>query len=86
MAAVAPPFTGVYELDRNHSTVQFAVRHVQVSIFRASFADIDARLTVEDGTMRSRDAHSPSPCRSSSRSSAITWSVGWTSSMQTRIR
>ena len=48
MATATQPFTGVYELDRNHSTVQFAVRHVQVSKFRASFADIDARLVAED--------------------------------------
>ena len=42
------PFTGTYELDRNHSTFQFAVRHVGVSTFRASFGDIEARL-VGDG-------------------------------------
>jgi polyisoprenoid-binding protein YceI len=40
---------GTYELDRAHSTVQFAVRHVGVSRFRASFEDIDARLVVERG-------------------------------------
>jgi polyisoprenoid-binding protein YceI len=38
---------GLYELDRAHSTVQFAVRHLNVSTFRASFTDIDARLTIE---------------------------------------
>ena len=43
--------TGTYELDRAHSTVQFAVKHVGVSTFRASFADVDARLTVEDGAI-----------------------------------
>ncbi len=48
MATAVQPFTGVYELDRNHSTVQFAVRHVQVSMFRASFADIDAQLVAQD--------------------------------------
>ncbi|HSC90199.1 MAG TPA: YceI family protein [Gaiellaceae bacterium] len=51
MATAAPPFTGVYELDRHHSTVQFAVRHVQVSTFRASFADVDALLTVGEDTI-----------------------------------
>jgi len=34
-----------YELDRTHSTVQFAVRHVGVSTFRGSFDDVDAELT-----------------------------------------
>ena len=48
MATVAKTLTGTYELDRTHSTVQFAVKHVGVSTFRASFADVDARLTVED--------------------------------------
>jgi polyisoprenoid-binding protein YceI len=48
MATTVQPFVGSYELDRDHSTVQFGVRHVQVSLFRASFSDIDARLTVDD--------------------------------------
>jgi len=34
----------IYELDRTHSTVQFAVRHVGVSTFRGSFDDVDAEL------------------------------------------
>ena len=42
----ASPLTGeVFDLDRTHSTVQFAVRHVGVSMFRGSFDDIDAQLT-----------------------------------------
>lgn len=48
MATTVQPFLGRYELDRHHSTVQFALRHVQVSLFRASFGDVDARLTVDD--------------------------------------
>jgi polyisoprenoid-binding protein YceI len=40
---------GTYELDRTHSTVQFAVRHAGVSTFRASFADLVARLIIESG-------------------------------------
>jgi polyisoprenoid-binding protein YceI len=35
----------IYDLDRTHSTVQFAVRHVGVSTFRGSFDDVDAELT-----------------------------------------
>jgi polyisoprenoid-binding protein YceI len=41
---------GIYDLDKTHSTVQFAVRHVGVSSFRASFGDIEARLVIEDGS------------------------------------
>jgi polyisoprenoid-binding protein YceI len=48
MATVAKTLIGTYELDRTHSTVQFAVKHVGVSTFRASFSDVDARLTVEN--------------------------------------
>ena len=44
-------FNGVYELDRAHSTVQFAIRHLNVSTFRASFSDIDARLTIENDSI-----------------------------------
>ncbi|MGH3139523.1 MAG: YceI family protein [Gaiellales bacterium] len=48
MATTAKTLMGTYELDRAHSTVHFAINHVGVSTFRASFADVDARLTVED--------------------------------------
>ncbi len=51
MATFVQPFIGTYELDRNHSMFQFAVRHMKVSTFRASFADIDARLTAEGDTI-----------------------------------
>ena len=44
MATAVQPFAGTYELDRTHSTFQFAIRHVTVSTLRASFDDIDARL------------------------------------------
>ena len=35
MAIATPALDGTYELDRTHSTVQFAVSHVGVSTFRA---------------------------------------------------
>jgi polyisoprenoid-binding protein YceI len=54
MATAIQTIDGVYELDRTHSTVQFAVRHVGVSSFRGSFGEIDARLVVEDGVARLR--------------------------------
>lgn len=47
MATTVHPFAGTYQLDRAHSTVQFAVRHQQISTFRASFGDVDARLTAD---------------------------------------
>ena len=49
MATAVQPFTGSYELDPTHSTVQFAVKHVNVSIFRGSFSDVAATLNLEDG-------------------------------------
>ena len=48
MATTTPVLDGTYELDRTHSTVQFAICHVGVSTFRGSFADLEARLTIED--------------------------------------
>lgn len=48
MATVVQTADGIYELDKTHSTVQFALRHVGVSTFRASFGDIDARLVIEN--------------------------------------
>ena len=49
MATKTPLLDGTYELDRTHSTVQFAVRHVGVSTFRATFDSIDARLVIDNG-------------------------------------
>lgn len=51
MATALRPFAGTYELDADHSTVQFGVRHQQVSTFRASFDDVEAHLTAEDDTI-----------------------------------
>ena len=45
------PITGTFVADRHHSSVLFTVGHMKVSLFRASFGDIDARLTAEDGRL-----------------------------------
>lgn len=50
MATAVQIADGTYELDKPHSTVQFSVRHVGVATFRASFADIEGRLLVENGS------------------------------------
>jgi polyisoprenoid-binding protein YceI len=47
MAVTTHPLTGVFEADRIHSSFQFAVRHMNVSTFRASFGDVDARLIAD---------------------------------------
>jgi YceI-like domain len=85
MTTAVQPFTGTYELDPNHSTFQFAVRHMKVSTFRASFADTDARLNRRRRRDRARRTGAlPSPCRSPSRlSSGTTSSEARTSSTQT---
>jgi len=49
MATAVEALDGVYDLDKPHSTVQFAVRHLGVSTFRAAFGDVEARLTIEGG-------------------------------------
>jgi len=45
----ADQLTGVFDADRTHSSFQFGVRHMNVSTFRASFDDVDARLTARKG-------------------------------------
>jgi polyisoprenoid-binding protein YceI len=44
---------GTYSIDKVHSTIGFAVKHMVVATFRGRFADYDATLTVgEDGAAR----------------------------------
>ena len=47
MATAVQQYVGTYEIDPSHSSVQFAVSHQGVSTFRATFADVEGRLTVE---------------------------------------
>jgi len=47
------PFTGTYSADTDHSSVAFAVRHMGVSAFRGSFAQLEASVVVaDDGALR----------------------------------
>ena len=48
MTVVVHPFTGTFVADPNHSSALFSVQHIKVSRFRASFADIDARLAADE--------------------------------------
>jgi len=50
----ADQLTGVFDADRTHSSFQFGVRHMNVSTFRASFDDVDARLIARDGQVESK--------------------------------
>jgi polyisoprenoid-binding protein YceI len=52
MAVAAQPFEGAFVADRNHSSVVFSVRHIKVSRFRASFADVEAHLATEQDRVR----------------------------------
>jgi polyisoprenoid-binding protein YceI len=45
------PFVGTYDVDRAHSAVGFAVTHLNVATFRASFGDLDGRLVAADGVV-----------------------------------
>ena len=47
MATAVRPFTGTYDIDPVHSSVQFAVEHI-VSTFRASFDEIAGCLRMDD--------------------------------------
>ena len=48
MTTALQAYTGAYEIDRAHSTVQFSVNHLTVSTFRGSFGDVDAGVTIDD--------------------------------------
>lgn len=52
MASVTQPLAGTFVADRNHSSVAFSVRHMTVSQFRASFADVEARFAADAGGAR----------------------------------
>ena len=42
-------FDGIYVVDRDHSSLQFAVEHMKLSRFRASFEDVRGRLAAGAG-------------------------------------
>ncbi len=55
MTAIASPLPAAssWTVDKVHSQVGFAVKHMVVSTFRSRFEDFDATLTAnEDGTLR----------------------------------
>lgn len=43
--------SGTFVADPSHSSFQFTVRHMKVSLFRASFGDVDARLSDQTGRL-----------------------------------
>src|SRR3954453_22015810 len=52
MRTTATPIVGTYELDPVHSSLGFAIAHMGLSAFRASFDEVAGRLT-DDGGSRS---------------------------------
>jgi polyisoprenoid-binding protein YceI len=51
MTTTMQPLVGTYVLDGIHSSVQFAVGHQQVSLFRASFGDVEGSVAEENGAI-----------------------------------
>jgi polyisoprenoid-binding protein YceI len=47
MATAVQQYVGTYEIDPSHSSVQFAVGHQGIATFRATFSDVEGRLTVD---------------------------------------
>jgi polyisoprenoid-binding protein YceI len=52
MTVSTRPFAGTFAVDPVHSTVEFAVRHMGVSLFRARFEELTARLVAGDAGVR----------------------------------
>ena len=87
MAIAVQPFEGTYELDQNHSSFQFAVTHLNVSTFRASFGEIDGRLADDGGVLvLEGQARAESISIVDPPSSASTSFTARTSSRPTRTR
>jgi len=51
MTVATQQFTGTFVADPAHSSFQFAVKHMKVSVFRAGFAEVDARLVGDDSQL-----------------------------------
>lgn len=49
MTVITQPFTGTFAADAAHSSFQFGVTHMQVGIFRATFAEVAATVVADDG-------------------------------------
>lgn len=52
MSVTTQPFTGTFVADPAHSSFDFTVRHMKVSLFRARFDDVDARFVADSGGVR----------------------------------
>jgi polyisoprenoid-binding protein YceI len=52
MTVSTRPFAGTFVVDPVHSSVEFAVRHMGVSLFRARFEEVTARLVSGDAQVR----------------------------------
>ncbi|WP_232667774.1 YceI family protein [Pseudonocardia sp. TRM90224] len=52
MTATAPAFVGTFTADPAHSSVTFAVRHMKVSVFRAFFGEVHARVVADAAGVR----------------------------------
>lgn len=51
MPVATQQFAGTFVADPDHSSFQFAVKHMKVSSFRAAFGDVEARLEGDDSQL-----------------------------------
>ena len=56
MSVATQPITGTFVADPVHSSFQFAVKHMRVATYRASFDDADARVVADEQGIRLRVA------------------------------
>lgn len=52
MSVVTQPLTGTFVADPVHSSFQFAVKHMKVATYRASFEDVQARVVADQQGIR----------------------------------
>lgn len=52
MSVITQPFAGTFDADAAHSSFQFAVTHMLVGSFRATFGDVAATVVADEGGVR----------------------------------
>ncbi|HET9258135.1 MAG TPA: YceI family protein [Pseudonocardiaceae bacterium] len=52
MSVATQPFVGTFVTDPVHSSFQFALKHMKIATYRASFGDVSARVAADEGGIR----------------------------------
>jgi len=80
-----PPGTSDWRIDPQHSSAQFAVRHMAISTVRGAFSKVNGTIVLDDKDISKSTSTSPLTSRPSTRvSQAVTTISAATSSLMSR--